>query len=253
MLTPSTIAPRPLLTVVGDGYRLGAQGFSRLVPLLIAVQLLDQALMLVLIDPGADAEAFQWSQFGLVMLIAATLSAFCTSVVLQNLHALQRGTDPGITCALRSAPHHTVLLVAQTLLIWIALALAFILLILPSLILAVGLMVAPVALVIGGRGPLAAMNHSWRLVWDRWWRTLGVMVIAALPILLVYLAVYSAERAVWDCRGFFDVECPDPSGRYEAILLALLFGGYAPFGLGVLLHLYQDLEARVALLGAQQD
>jgi hypothetical protein len=61
-----------------------------------------------------------------------------------------------------------------------------VLLILPGIYVAVRLLLAPPALVLGGSGGIgAALRDSWLLVAGRWWLTLGMMLVGwAIPVLL---------------------------------------------------------------------
>ena len=59
----------------------------------------------------------------------------------------------------------------------------------PGIFLYIRLLVAPVALVVEGAGPVSALERSWRLTSGQWWRTCGVEVLKGLMAGFGYLLI----------------------------------------------------------------
>jgi hypothetical protein len=59
----------------------------------------------------------------------------------------------------------------------------------PGIFLYIRLLVAPVALVVEGAGPVTALERSWRLTGGHWWRTCGVEVLKGVVAWFGYVLI----------------------------------------------------------------
>jgi hypothetical protein len=66
---------------------------------------------------------------------------------------------------------------------------AFFLFLVPGIFLYIRLLVAPVALVVEGAGPVSALERSWRLTGGQWWRTCGVQGLKAVLAWFGYVLI----------------------------------------------------------------
>lgn len=81
----------------------------------------------------------------------------------------------------------------------------FFLFMVPGIFLYIRLLVAPVALVVEGAGPVSALERSWRLTRGHWWRMFGVEVLKGVVAWFGYALIevptvllgFLTERAGW--------------------------------------------------------
>jgi hypothetical protein len=107
----------------------------------------------------------------------------------------------------------------------------------PGIFLYIRLLVAPVALVVEGAGPVSAMERSWRLTTGHWWRTCGVEVLKGVMAAAAYTLV--------ELPVFFLSLVAGPAGWLVFGIGASLVQVFvAPFLVTVTVVIYFDLRIR---------
>jgi uncharacterized membrane protein len=141
--------------------------------------------------------------------------------------------------ALRILPQ----ILAQFILTFAALAVGFVLLVLPGVYLLVALSMALPALVLEHRGPIEAMKFSVHLMRGHWWRTFGIFTITLVIMIVFYfLAAVLVVVAVQFIRGA-DVALTTAA----ATVLIIALGAFsAPYGTATALAVFGDLQVRDA-------
>jgi hypothetical protein len=106
------------------------------------------------------------------------------------------------------------------------------------------------AIVLDDKGPVSALNYSCALVFQNWWRTflvllytaliiVGILVMAALPLAVVMpITHWLPELAAADTGRTLLIK-----GVVKLVATAV----FAPFTVGILYMLYQDLKVRYAI------
>ena len=113
----------------------------------------------------------------------------------------------------------------------------FVFFMVPAIFLYIRLLVAPVALVVEGAGPVLALERSWRLTSGQWWRTCGVEVLKGLMALFGYLLI--------EIPAFLLAIVTGPVGwLLLAIGSSLVQVLVAPFLVAVTVVVYFDLRIR---------
>jgi hypothetical protein len=106
------------------------------------------------------------------------------------------------------------------------------------------------AIILDDKGPVSALNYSCALVFRNWWRTflvllytvtiiVGILIMAALPLaVIVPITHWLPEFAAADTGRTLLIK-----GVVKLIATAV----FAPFTVGILYVLYQDLKVRYAI------
>ena len=140
----------------------------------------------------------------------------------------------------------------------VAVGIGFVLLVIPGLILMLSLMLCWILVVLEGKGPMAALVGSHRLVWGNWWRTAAILTVGFIVLFVLYVAVAFVVGLIVPLVGFGS----DPF--MVAFIGGLVINGIlylliTPYYAGLLLSIYWDLKlrkeggdlaARVGALGA---
>lgn len=115
------------------------------------------------------------------------------------------------------------------------------------LFIVVNLMFFPFAIVLEGKGPVAALNHSSALVWRNWWRTFLVLLITVAVVAAcaaVVMLPLSLPLASW-WHTLADVD----TGRsllIKGVLRLVATAVFMPFIIAILYVQYRDLRLRHA-------
>jgi hypothetical protein len=150
-------------------------------------------------------------------------------------------------------------LFVMSILFFIAVMIGLVLLLIPGFILLVSLMLAWNLAVLEGKGPLAALIESHRLVWGSWWRTATILTVGFVIAFIIYVAIGFVIAIALPLLRI---------GAQDAVLFQLASGVIlgviinlvvTPYYIALLTSIYWDLKlrkeggdlaARVAALGA---
>ncbi|HLM85329.1 MAG TPA: hypothetical protein VK272_03975 [Solirubrobacteraceae bacterium] len=183
------------------------------------------------------------------LIVTVLVTAACVKAV-SDIY-LDQPTDIG--SSLRFALRRVGSLVWLEILTWVALALAFVALIVPGIWLYAAWSVAVPALLIEGRRGGKALYRSFRLVRGRWWPVAGVLLVAEVMTLVVAGAIEATIAAVSLSGGSGSPVLTVVVVSLAAAVAAVLT---RPFQAAVTTILYYDLRVRhegydVALLAEQ--
>jgi hypothetical protein len=107
----------------------------------------------------------------------------------------------------------------------------------PGIFLYIRLLVAPVALVVEGAGPVSALERSWRLTRGHWWRTCGVEVLKGVVAWFGYALVETPSVVLGLVTGRL-------GWLFVGIGGSVLQVSVFPFLVGVTVVAYFDLRIR---------
>lgn len=194
-------------------------------------------------DPMAALAIFNDPRYWLANLISVVMSMWCSGAMYLKQQAIATGSDLGVGGALTMALGRLLPQLLALILYAIAVTVGLILLIVPGFILMLSLMLCWILVVVEGKGPVAALSGSHRLVWGNWWRTTAVLTVGFIILIVLYLALAMVVGLVLPFVGLGD----DPvmigfvSGVVVSSVIYLLA---MPYYSGLLLAIYWDLKVR---------
>jgi hypothetical protein len=135
-------------------------------------------------------------------------------------------------------------LVLMTVLFFVALAVGLVLLLVPGFILMVSLMLCTNLVLFEGKGAMAALLGSHKLIWGNWWRSAAMLTVVFILVMVVFAAV-GAVIGVLAPLMSWNVEDPGTFGLItELVFNAVSNLLFTPFFTAALIALYWDLKLR---------
>jgi hypothetical protein len=202
--TTPTLRPLGVGEILDAGIKLYLRHWKPLMICVVAIVLpvrILSVLAVAAIDPhdlgthfsgmtttSASSTQIDWTAFGAAMVVAGSSvlsSLLATAACLKAVSDAWLGAAPDAGRSLRFAVGRLPALIALLAIAAIALTLAFMALIVPSVWLAVSWCLAVPALLFERVGPFRALGRSLRLVRGRWWATLATVVVAYLMASIV--------------------------------------------------------------------
>jgi hypothetical protein len=119
-----------------------------------------------------------------------------------------------------------------------------VLLIIPGLIVMVSLMLSTNLVMFEGKGPVAALTGSHKLVWGNWWRTAAILTVGSILVMVIYMAVALVIGLITPFIGLALADIVVYStitGLLVGVFMNLLV---MPFFSALLIALYWDLKLR---------
>ncbi len=199
----------------------------------------------LIFDPATGAETFDGGDAA--AFLAAILIAFAISGVgfllssaatLRAVSVAYLGGEPHWRESVRTAFGRLGGLIGLAVLMGFGLAIAFLMLIIPGIWLAVAWSLAPAVLVAEGRGGAAALRRSFALVRGRWWPTFGVLLLA-------FILKTTAEQVIALPFGLLSPE-PGSFGAFVGLSISSITAAVitTPFVSAVFVLVYFDLRVR---------
>ncbi len=239
--------PLPIARVLDDGLRLYrvALGPLLLLSLLLAVGQLVATAMVV--DPR-NPTTLAADLMGLVPLTlwVLVLGCFATAAMIDRLDRIAAGADATLAQALAAAVRRFLPLFVAWLLFGLITTAGLFLLVVPGLYLMVTLSFLSFPLVLDGRGPVASLQISHRLVQGFWWHTATVMTIAVIIAMLPYLGLTLVLGLVAVFAGGSATEWVVLEWLLEAVVDVFV----VPLLLCLMYSIYRDLRLRKEAAGA---
>jgi hypothetical protein len=246
--------PQDLGEIIVQGIALGRLAFRRLFmlsSLMALVYILRTACLVwsagdTLVDPAFMMGALL-SPKCIAIALLILIGLFLTALFYKRIALAARGQREPLDIELRGALRVWPSLILACMVYFASLTLGLILLVVPGVVLLVSLMFWGFAIVLDGRGPVEALNMSHNLVWGRWWRTLGMLLLLLLPLFIL-------EAAIGGLAGL----SPDPgsgpwqTGRIvfgQAVVDMFMRALFSPFIYSIFYVYYHDLKLRKQAAG----
>lgn len=196
---PEPAGRRPIAVgqVLSDAFSLYGAHFAALVGVGVVIYLISGIIQGVLGEPN------KWylSLIGTIVSFAAT--AIYTGFVVKLVQDARDGVRDATVGDLVSAAMPSIVpLVLMSIIFGIAVAIGFLLLIIPGLILLTLWAVSAPSVVVEGRGPVEALGRSYELVKGQGWNVFGVIVCVFLIILVAFILVGIIGGAIGGVVGF---------------------------------------------------
>jgi MFS family permease len=191
------------------------------------------------VEPGEEA-AFIVGQL-IVLLLTVVGALLATAACFNAVADAYLGTEPDWRRSLRFGARRLWALIGLAIVGVLMLVVAFLLLIVPGIWLAVAMSVAVPALLLERIGPLRSIRRSLGLVRGRWWPTAGALVVGYLMIAILGAIVQYAVLIIPSLLT---------DGNTLVSALAAVVGGTlgaaitTPYSAAVVTLLYFDLRVR---------
>jgi len=198
-------------------------------------------------DPFAMLSMMSSGGYLAASLVGAIASMWMISAAYLKIGAIGSGGDLGIGAALQKALTRLPAVLLMMLLFIIALAIGFVLLIVPCLVLMISLMLCFNVALFEDKGPVTSLSESHRLVWGNWWRTAAILTVGFIVIFVIYLVAAMIIGVITPLvvLGGGGVEnavlVALVSGLLVGVLMSLLV---TPFYVGMAIAIYWDLKLR---------
>ena len=190
--------PQSIGAVLDTSFQLYKASLTRVLPicLLLVLGSVPQGIYVLMVpgtpselDPLGTLSQFTRPGYWLTTLLALVLSLWAVGALYIKQHAI--GTDQELTIgeALQRSLGRILPLFLMSILFGLALTVGFILLIVPGVILSVSLILGSNLCVLEGKGPVAGLIGSHRLVWGDWWRTAVILTVGIIIFIVLYLAI----------------------------------------------------------------
>jgi hypothetical protein len=137
--------------------------------------------------PAAPGNGVAIGSLGTLLLVLAL--PFLTAAIATATASCYMGTPVTPGQAWRRTLRRFWAVLGLGLLRVLVIGIALFLFTVPGIFLYIRLLVAPVALVVEGAGPVAALERSWRLTGGHWWRTCGVEVLKGVVAWFGYILI----------------------------------------------------------------
>lgn len=195
-------------------------------------------------NPMAAFAMFQDTSYWLVTLLGVVLTLWVVAALYAKENAIGVGEEMGNGAALQSALGCVISLIIMTLLFALAVGIGMVLLLIPGMILLVSLILATNLVVLEGKGPIAALSGSHRLVWGNWWRTVAILTVGFIIVIIIYFALAMIIGIAVPLTGIGSSD-PFLFGLVTAFLIGAVINLLVtPYYVALLIAIYWDLKLR---------
>lgn len=195
-------------------------------------------------NPMAAFAMFQDTSYWLATLLGVVLTLWVVAALYAKENAIGVGEEMGNGAALQSALGCVISLIIMTLLFALAVGIGMVLLLIPGMILLVSLILATNLVVLEGKGPIAALSGSHRLVWGNWWRTVAILTVGFIIVIIIYFALAMIIGIAVPLTGIGSSD-PFLFGLVTAFLIGAVINLLVtPYYVALLIAIYWDLKLR---------
>lgn len=243
--------PQPIGGVLDTAFQLYRASIARAWPLclLLAIVSAVPSLYLVLkspglVDPTAPFPLVGDSTYWIIYVLTMVATVWIIAAIYALQGAVGGGESMGAGAALQGTARFIVPMVLMSICFGLAVLGGSLLLIIPGIILLVSLVLGTSLIVFEGKGPVAALSGSHRLVWGNWWRTAAIFTVGLFVLLVISLAAgvivgIAAPILALGSDNAYMVSLI--SGIVVGLLINLLV---TPFYSALLIAVYWDLKLR---------
>jgi hypothetical protein len=223
--------------------------FTAVLPFSVVAALLALApnivLLLALPASGAGAtgatllmgrDVVYWCVVG----VAICLNVLIYAALMVRAESIARGARVTIGWSVAFALRRFLVLLLALICFCIVLAIGFILLVIPGLILLISMILYSTAIVLDGKGSTESLSYSHSLVWGNWWRTSALLTVGGIVIYVMFIIV--------DIGVVFAAQilALDPTTQFLVMFVSNAFVTLltTPFFNALMLEIYRDLKLR---------
>jgi hypothetical protein len=245
-------SPQGIGGVLDTAFQLFKTSFPVVWPISLLMALVGLLPMLYLlfvgmgsIDPQALAQTGGATITNTLIMVVMTVvpSLWCMGALLLKQRAVGSDEPMSTGDAFKESLRRVLPLLLATLLYSVAVLVGSILLIVPGVILMLSLLMYTALLLFEGKGAIESLTGSHRLVWGNWWRAAAVLTVAAILMIVIFIAVSVvvavATPFIGAASDFFLATM-----IVQLVLNAAVNVFVTPFTSAVLVALYWDLKLR---------
>jgi hypothetical protein len=232
-------APLSIGGVLDNGFQLLKASFGKVIGLAFISAIIGSAPNLLPQPPLTDEP-----QIGAGLLagslIAGLISVLFYGAIIARIDAVIRSTDMAFMEAVQIGARRLLPMVLCFIVYGLAVLVGFVLLIVPGVILALSLGMAPYLVITENQGPIDAIKRSHSLVWGNWWRTAIILTV----IMFILFSVYFLVGMISGVSVFAGSAEMNEAGMLFNLLMALLSAVVTPVGYAMGMALLTDLQLR---------
>ncbi len=185
--------PQSIGVVLDAGFRLFATGFSKVIGLSLAANVIVYLPMLMFLpyimsNTQPPVEEFMGTFFVAAFAAGVVSMAFYLAII-HVFGTIARDEPVSIGGSLMVGLKRLLPMLIAAILYMLVVSLGMVLLIIPGLILMLTLMFFSVAMVLYDEGMISSLSRSHRLVWGNWWRTATVLTVPLVVVFVVMMGV----------------------------------------------------------------
>jgi len=237
-------APQTMGQVLDGGLQLFRASINDVFLLAFVGAVVGQVPQILGLEMTPDAPLPQITgQIGFALVGALIIGLVLYGAIVARIHAIATGaklsTSESLQLGLAKGP--TVFVAG--IIFFFAVVLGFSALIIPGVIVAITFMFCFYAIIVNNMGPLQSLSYSKQLVWQQWWRTVGLLAIMFSGLIVLL----SGIRLIAGVVGAATSTTIDPSTLpwyVNLLVLPLISAVITPLFYAFGLALFYDLEAR---------
>lgn len=242
-------APLGMGGVLDDGFKLFKSALGPLYGLAFLASLAQEMPGMIMAS-SIDNETLRQPSIGFGLgaagFVAMILYLILFAALLARIDAVANNLPSSFGQALKTGLRRGGPLFLMSFCAMLAVAGGLILLIIPGLILMVSLFMGPFLVVSEGKGPIASLRESHKMVWGNWWRTATLLTVAFV-VALVFLMAASFVAGLLMIPFVGDQSAGTGFGSlliFSDIVNALIAALFLPLVYCLLYSIYQDLKLR---------
>jgi hypothetical protein len=253
-MTIQPTQPQPIGAVLDTSFQLYKASLGRVwaICLLFVLAGLPQGIYVLTAPPGTPSALDPTGMLDLmtrpaywgVSVVAGLVSLWALGALYLKQEAIGAGRDLAIGAALQRSLTRLVPSFFMGVLFSIALLIGFILFFVPGVILTVSLMLGWNLLLLEGKGPIASLAGSHRLVWGNWWRTAAILTVGLIIFFVLYFALALIIGIVIPIFTSQEQDALLYTFISSLVLSALLSFIATPYYVALLMSVYWDLKLR---------
>jgi len=233
-------APLSIGGVLDNGFQLLRASFSSVIGLAIISAVIGSAPNLVLPQPPLTGEPRIPTGFLAGSLVAGLVSALFYGAIIARIDAHIKAREMSFAEAVQIGARRLLPMILCFILYGLAVAGGFVLLVIPGVILALSLGMAPYLVITEELGPVDALKRSHNLVWGNWWRTAIIITVIMFILMAAYCFVGMVSGISIVAGG---TEVGEP-GLLVTLAMALFSAVITPVAYSLGLALLTDLQLR---------
>jgi hypothetical protein len=237
-------APQTVTQVFEHGFKLFRASINEVFGLAFIGAAVGQipGMLGLTIAPG-EALPEITGQMGFALAIAIMVGVVLYGAIVARIHAIATDAQLSVSKSLQTGLRKGPSIFLAGIIFFFAVGLGISALILPGIVIAVTFMFCFYAIIVKDMGPLQGLAYSQRLVWQQWWRSLGLVVIM-LAGLLVLMSTVSVIAGVVVTPTASATD-PDTLPWYvELLVVPLISAVLTPLLYAFSLAIFYDLELR---------
>jgi hypothetical protein len=196
-------------------------------------------------DPFAMLTLMRSSGYWLALCATYLGVLWMSAALLLKMSAIGADGDLSVGAALQNALGRVLYLFLMMILLFIVLAIGYVLLLVPGIILTVSLALCFNVAVLENKGPIDSLTGSHRLVWGHWWRTTAILSVGFVVIMVIYFVVILLVGVVAGVMASGSGEnLALLSGVFGIVISDLLSVVVTPFYVALVIATYWDLKLR---------